>query len=72
MRPRFALTTTALTFAAAAFAAAAQASGGRPLVLVSIPPQAWLVERLAGDRVDVLELVPPGANPTATTPRPAS
>ncbi|MBK6900211.1 MAG: zinc ABC transporter substrate-binding protein [bacterium] len=39
-------------------------------MLVSIPPQAWLVERLAGDRVDVLELVPPGANPHGYDPTP--
>jgi len=70
MRSRSTLATTVLTFAVAAFAVAARASGGRPLVLVSIPPQAWLVERLAGDRVEVLELVPPGANPHGYDPTP--
>jgi zinc transport system substrate-binding protein len=34
----------------------------RPVVLVSVPAQAFLVERLAGDLVDVALLVPPGAN----------
>jgi zinc transport system substrate-binding protein len=35
----------------------------RPVVLVSVPPQAWLVERLAGDLVDIEVMVPPGADP---------
>ena len=40
----------------------------RPLVLVSVPPQAWFVEAIAGDLVDVLVLVPPGANPASHEP----
>lgn len=35
----------------------------RPLVAVSVPPLAWLVDQLAGDAVDVLTLVPPGRVP---------
>jgi len=35
----------------------------RPVVFVSIPPQAWLVRRLAGEAVDVQTLLPAGANP---------
>jgi len=35
----------------------------RPVVFVSIPPQAWLVKRLAGEAVEVQTLLPPGANP---------
>lgn len=40
----------------------------RPTVLVSVPPQAWLVERLAGDLVDVEIMVPPGADPHTYEP----
>jgi zinc transport system substrate-binding protein len=63
-------TTLLLLCAAAASVAGPAAADARPLVLVSIPPQAWLVERLAGDRVAVLELVPPGASPHAYDPTP--
>jgi zinc transport system substrate-binding protein len=45
------------------------ASAG-PLVVVSIPPQATLVERLADDRVDVRTLLPPGASPATYAPGP--
>jgi zinc transport system substrate-binding protein len=38
------------------------------VVLVSVPPQAWLVERLAGDLVDVEVMVPPGADPHVYEP----
>jgi zinc transport system substrate-binding protein len=34
----------------------------RPLVAVSVPPQAFIVRKLAGTLVDVEILVPPGAN----------
>lgn len=64
--PKRFLTTMTLLLLTAASAGAA----GRPLVLVSIPPQAWLVERLAGDRVEALVLVPPGATPHAYDPTP--
>ncbi len=40
----------------------------RPVVLVSVPPQAWFVEALAGDLVDIVVLVPPGANPANHEP----
>jgi zinc transport system substrate-binding protein len=32
-------------------------------VAVSVPPQAWLVEQIGGDRVTVQTLVPPGQDP---------
>ena len=35
----------------------------RPLVLVSIPPQAWLVKRLAGERVAVESMLADAADP---------
>lgn len=40
----------------------------RPIVLVSVPPQAYFVERLAGDLVQVEVMVPPGANPATYEP----
>ena len=40
----------------------------KPIILVSIPPQAWLVRELAGDRVDVHCLLPVGANPHTFEP----
>lgn len=40
----------------------------RPLVAVSVAPQAFVVERLAGDRVRVEILVPAGANPSTYEP----
>ena len=39
-------------------------------VYVSIPPQAFLVERLAGDFVEVEVLLPPGASPANYEPTP--
>ena len=38
------------------------------MVFVSVPPQAWLVKRLAGDMVEVQTLLPPGANPHTFEP----
>lgn len=37
-------------------------------MLVSVPPQAWFVEALAGEFVDVVVLVPPGASPASHEP----
>ena len=41
---------------------------GRPMVVVSVAPQAFFVERLAGDRVDIMVLIPPGASPATHEP----
>jgi zinc transport system substrate-binding protein len=49
------------------FALASQA-GEKPVVFVSIPPQAWLVKRLAGDAVEVQTLLTSGANPHTFEP----
>lgn len=49
------------------FALTSQA-GERPVVFVSIPPQAWLVKRLAGETVEVQTLLPAGANPHTFEP----
>ena len=40
----------------------------RPVVVVSIPPQAWLVKRLAGEAVEVQTLLTTGANPHTYEP----
>lgn len=37
-------------------------------VVVSIPPQQWLVQQIGGDRVDVEVLVAPGESPATYTP----
>jgi zinc transport system substrate-binding protein len=37
-------------------------------VAVSILPQAWFVERIAGDRVRIAVMIPPGANPAFHEP----
>lgn len=42
--------------------------GPRPRVVVSVAPQAYLVGRLAGDRVEVETMIPPGANPVSYEP----
>lgn len=39
-----------------------------PVVAVSVPPLAWFVQRLAGDRVKVEIMIPPGANHHAWEP----
>ncbi len=43
-------------------------AGEKPVVFVSVPPQAWLVKRLAGEAVEVQTLLPPGANPHTFEP----
>jgi zinc transport system substrate-binding protein len=40
------------------------------VVFTSIPPQAWLVESLAGDLVQTEVLLPPGASPATYEPTP--
>lgn len=40
----------------------------RPVVLCSVLPQAWFVERLAGERVQVEVMIPPGASPATYEP----
>lgn len=43
-------------------------AGSRPVVAVSVAPQAWLVERLAADHVRIEVMIPPGANPVTWEP----
>jgi len=49
---------------------AAPAKASKPLVAVSILPQAYFVQRLAGDRVEVLTIVGPGQSPHSYEPTP--
>jgi zinc transport system substrate-binding protein len=42
----------------------------KPLVTVSIPPQKYFVEKIAGDLVDVLVMIPPGSSPHSYEPKP--
>lgn len=54
--------------ALAAGACAPSEKADRPIVLVSVPPQAYFVEQLAGDLVQVEVMIPPGANPATYEP----
>jgi zinc transport system substrate-binding protein len=45
-------------------------SGGAVEVAVSVPPQAYFVDRVGGDRVRVTVMVPPGAAPDSYEPSP--
>ena len=56
-----------------ALAAIAGCRGGtetpdRPVVAVSVLPQAYFVEKIAGDRVTIAVMIPPGANPSTYEP----
>ncbi len=62
MTPRLALLLAALA------ACDAGTSHPVPQVVVSVPPQAWFVERLAGDAVEIAVLLPPGASPAHHEP----
>ncbi len=44
--------------------------GDRLRVVATVPPQAWLVKRLGGDRVEVDVLLPPGASEHTYEPTP--
>lgn len=43
-------------------------AGRRPMVAVSVLPQKYFVDRLAGDLVDTVTMVPAGANPATHRP----
>ncbi|MCL2211785.1 MAG: zinc ABC transporter substrate-binding protein [Treponema sp.] len=45
-------------------------SDGQIIIAVSIPPQAWFVSQIAGDKADVIVLVPAGQNPHNYEPTP--
>ena len=50
---------------------AQQTETDKPMVFVSIPPQKYFVERIAGDSVDVQIMVEPGSEPHTYEPKPA-
>ncbi len=57
-----------LVAAFSALVAFSAVAGQNPVVFVSIPPQAWLVKRLADGTIDVQTLLAPGANPHTFEP----
>jgi len=57
-----------LALLALAIGCAAPAPEPHPLVVVSVVPQRFFVERIAGGRVDVEVLLPPGASPALYEP----
>ena len=48
----------------------AAGSGDRVQVAVSVPPQAYFVDRIGGRRVEVQVMIPPGASETSYSPSP--
>lgn len=49
-------------------ACSGEKGSGKPAVAVSTAPQAWLLEQLAGDKYDVVTMLPSGANPETYDP----
>lgn len=49
---------------------ATSAHAARPIVAVSIPPQAYFAERIGGDLIETQVLLPPGASPVTYEPSP--
>lgn len=68
VRRRLPLAALAVLGAFAAACSRPQADDPRPVVAVSVPPLAWFVGQLAGDRVKVEIMIPPGANHHAWEP----
>lgn len=48
--------------------ACSRSGEGKRVVSVTIPPQQWLLQQIAGDRYEVNTLLPPGANPESFEP----
>lgn len=48
----------------------AASAEGKVQVAVSVPPQAYFVDRIGGERVDVQVMIPPGTSPHAFEPTP--
>jgi zinc transport system substrate-binding protein len=53
-----------------ASADASPAAAGKIDITVSVPPQAWFVEKIGGDHVSVHVMIPGGANPATYEPTP--
>ncbi|MGM0517144.1 MAG: metal ABC transporter solute-binding protein, Zn/Mn family [Pseudomonadota bacterium] len=60
----------ALLLAALLGLASGVRAAGPMTVAVSIPPQAWIVETIGGEHVEVEVMLPPGAAPATYEPRP--
>ncbi|HEV8239512.1 MAG TPA: zinc ABC transporter substrate-binding protein [Thermoanaerobaculia bacterium] len=72
-RAAWAIFVVAFVIAAIAVSWRAQGRSTAPTrlrVVATVPPQAWLVKRLGGDRVDVDVLLPPGASEHTYEPTP--
>ena len=72
---RLAWTVFVVAFVVAVVAVSWRAQGrsaapSRLRVVATVPPQAWLVRRIGGDRVDVDVLLPPGASEHTYEPTP--
>jgi len=63
-----AVATIVTLFLATSCAQQQQTRSEKPIVSVSILPQKYFIEQLAGDRVDVNVLIPPGASPATYEP----
>ncbi len=59
---------TLLLLASAIIVSCVKAGGDRPVITVTIPPQKYFVEQIAGDRIDVRCLLSNGANPETYDP----
>lgn len=70
LRPTLAsaLTATVLSLALTGCSDAAPASGDRLEIAVSLPPQAWLLREVGGDRVEPVVVLPAGAGPETFAP----
>jgi zinc transport system substrate-binding protein len=67
-RHRLAALSALLALLPAAPACPRATPAGPPVVAVSVLPLAWLVERIAGDRVRVEVMIPPGASEVSFEP----
>lgn len=43
----------------------------KPIIAVSIPPQKYFAQKIAGDLFDVIVMIPPGASPHTYEPKPS-
>lgn len=59
-----------LAIFAAACSGPATPADDKIRVAVSVPPQAWLVDRVGGERVEVEVMLPPGSSPATYEPSP--
>lgn len=62
---------SSLLFGACQSKSPAQTVNEKPVIFVSIVPQKYFVERIAGDTLNVMVMVEPGAEPHTYEPKPA-